>query len=56
MEKKLSEYLLLAKNNNISKNEKKSKVGILGSFTLNGLDECVKVKWSEININYESYI
>ena len=39
MEKKLSEYLSLAKNINISKNEKKIKVGILGSFTLNGLDE-----------------
>ena len=56
MEKKLSEYLSLAKNINISKNEKKIKVGILGSFTLNGLDECLKVKCSELNIDYESYI
>ena len=56
MEKKLSEYLSLAKNINISKNEKKIKVGILGSFTLNGLDECLKVKCSEQNIDYESYI
>mgnify|MGYP001193854912 FL=1 len=56
MEKKLSEYLSLAKNINISKNEKKIKVGILGSFTLNGLDECLKVKCSELDIGYESYI
>ena len=56
MEKKLSEYLSLAKNINISKNEREIRVGILGSFTLNGLDECLKVKCSEININYESYI
>jgi len=56
MEKKLSEYISLAKNINISKNEKKIKIGVLGSFTLNGLDECLKVKCSELNIDYESYI
>ena len=56
MEKKLSEYLSLAKNINISKNDKKIKIGILGSFTLNGLDECLKVKCSKLSIDYESYI
>jgi len=56
MEKKLSEYIALSKNIQIKKNDKKIKIAILGSFTLKGLDECMKVKCSLKDTDYESYI
>ena len=46
MEKKLSEYLTLAKNIPFQNNNKEIKIAILSSFTINGLDECLKVKSS----------
>ena len=36
--------------------ENKLKVGILSSFTLNGLDEVLHVKCSELGIKYQSYV
>ncbi|MBL76692.1 MAG: hypothetical protein CL763_07200 [Chloroflexi bacterium] len=56
MEKTLSEYLKLAKNIDDLKTENKLKVGILSSFTLNGLDEVLHVKCSELGIKYQSYV
>ena len=56
MEKKLSEYLTLAKNIQFQNNNKEIKIAILSSFTINGLDECLKVKSSLTKINYKSYI
>ncbi len=56
MEKTLSEYLTLAKNIDALKCEPKLKVGILSSFTLNGLNEVLKVKCSDLGIQYQSYI
>ena len=56
MEKKLSEYLTLAKNIQFQNNNKEIKIAILSSFTINGLDECLKVKSSLSKINYKSYI
>ncbi len=54
-ERKLSEYISLSKKIDDSKLERKIKVGILSSFTLNGLDETLHVKCSEIDIGYRSY-
>tara|TARA_B110000263_G_scaffold97960_1_gene85597 strand:- start:3942 stop:5687 length:1746 start_codon:yes stop_codon:yes gene_type:complete len=56
LEKTLSEYLTLSKNIDDLKFDKKLKVAILSSFTINGLDEILRVKCSEIGINYQSYL
>ena len=56
MEKTLSEYLSLSKNIDDIKFNKKLKVAILSSFTLNGLDEILHVKCSELKIRYQSYL
>ncbi len=45
-ERKLSEYISLSKKIDDSELERKIKVGILSSFTLNGLDETLHVKCS----------
>ena len=56
MEKKLSEYIALAKKIEPKNNNKKTKIAILSSFTIKGLDECLKVKCSLQDIDYQSYI
>jgi len=56
MEKSLSEYISMSKNLKISNNDKNVKVAILASFTLTGLDECLKVKCAESSITYKSYV
>ena len=56
MEKKISEYILDSKNTRISNSEKKLKIGILSSFTINGLDECLKSKSEELDIEYQSFV
>ena len=50
MEKSLSEYISMSKNLKITNNDKTVKIAILGSFTLTGLDECLKVKSAESSI------
>ena len=56
MEKTLSEYMSLSKNIDDLKFENKLKVAILSSFTLNGLNEILHVKCSELGIRYQSYV
>ena len=56
MEKTLSEYILLSKNIEDVNFDKKLKVAILSSFTLNGLSEILHVKCSELGIRYQSYV
>ena len=56
MEKTLSEYIAIAKNLDNLKFDKKLKIGILSSFTLNGLDEILRVKCSELEIRCQSYV
>jgi len=56
LEKTLSEYISLSKNIDDLKFEKKLKVAILSSFTLNGLNEILHVKCSELGIRYQSYL
>tara|TARA_Y100000590_G_scaffold111755_1_gene127425 strand:+ start:3036 stop:4784 length:1749 start_codon:yes stop_codon:yes gene_type:complete len=56
MEKTLSEYISLSKNLDDLKLEKKLKVAIMPSFTLNGLDETLRVKCSELDIRCQSYV
>ena len=56
MEKSLSEYISLSKKIDDLKFDKKLKVAILSSFTLNGLSEILHVKSSELGIRYQSYL
>ena len=56
MEKSLSEYISLSKNIDDLKFDKKLKVAILSSFTLNGLSEILHVKSSDLGIRYQSYL
>jgi FkbH-like protein len=56
MEKTLSDYMTLSKQIDDLKFDKKLKVAILSSFTLNGLDETIHVKCSELGIKYQSFV
>tara|TARA_Y100001936_G_scaffold223714_1_gene240700 strand:+ start:357 stop:2102 length:1746 start_codon:yes stop_codon:yes gene_type:complete len=56
LEKSLSDYIGLSKNIDDLKYDKKLKVAILSSFTLNGLNETLHVKCSELGIRYQSYL
>ena len=56
MEKTLSEYISQSKNIDDLKFNKKLKVAILSSFTLNGLSEILHVKCSELGVRYSSYV
>ena len=56
MEKSLSDYIALSKNIDDLKYDKKLKVAILSSFTLNGLSETLHVKCSDLGIRYQSYM
>jgi len=55
-EKNLSHYMNEAKSIDPNKYEKKTKIAILGSFTLNGLAEVIQVKCSEIKVGCISYV
>ena len=46
----------MSKNLKISNGDKNSKIAILASFTLTGLDECLKVKCMDVAIDYQSYV
>lgn len=56
MEPKLSHYINAASNLDTSKFEKKIRIGILGSFTLNGLEETLKVKCVEKKIGVSIFV
>ena len=56
MERKLSEYISLSQTIDVTKSSKKIKVGILSSFTINGLGETLTVKCSESDIECKSYV
>jgi len=56
LEKTLSEYITLEKNLDDVKFDKKLKIAILSSFTINGLDETLHVKCSEFGVRYQSYV
>ena len=55
-EEKLSYYLNKAKMIGPNSSEKKIKIAILGSFTLNGLVEVLQVKCAELNTKFVSYV
>jgi len=55
-EQKLSHYINKSKSLNIEKQEKKIRVALLGSFTLNGMEETLRVKCSEIGTGCSSYV
>lgn len=55
-EQKISYYINKAKSLDITKYEKKIRIALLGSFTLNGIEEVLRVKCSEIQIGCNSYV
>lgn len=55
-EQKLSYYINAARSLSIEKYEKKIRVALLGSFTLNGMEETLRVKCSEINVGCTTYV
>jgi len=56
MESKLSHYINAAGNLDISSFEKKIRIGILGSFTLNGLEETLRVKCAEKKVDSAVFV
>ncbi|MBI3639011.1 MAG: HAD-IIIC family phosphatase [Thaumarchaeota archaeon] len=56
MEQKLSHYINAASNLDTSNFEKKIRIGILGSFTLNGLEETLRVKCAEKKIDASVFV
>ncbi len=56
LEQKLSHYINAAKSLDVNLYEKKIRLAILGSFTLNGLEETIRVKCSQTNIGCITYI
>ena len=55
MERKLSEYIIEAKKVNSSDFESQIKIALLGSFTLDGLNETIKVKCSELKVGCDTF-
>ena len=55
MERKLSEYIIESKKINSSDFESKIKIALLGSFTLDGLNETIKVKCSELKVGCDTF-
>ena len=55
MERKLSEYIIEAKKINSSDFERQIKIALLGSFTLDGLNETIKVKCSELKVGCDTF-
>lgn len=53
---KLSQYINRAKDVDVNKFEKKIRVAVLSSFTVNGLEETLRVKCSEINVGCNVYV
>tara|TARA_B100000029_G_scaffold502256_1_gene577219 strand:+ start:35 stop:1783 length:1749 start_codon:yes stop_codon:yes gene_type:complete len=56
MEKTLSEYISISKNIDNLKLEKKLKISVMSSFTLNGLNETLQVMCSELGVRCQSYV
>jgi FkbH-like protein len=56
MESKLSHYINTARNLDTSNYEKKIRIGILGSFILNGLEETLRVKCAEKKIDASIFV
>ena len=55
MERKLSEYIIESKKVDSSDFESKIKIALLGSFTLDGLNETIKVKCSELKVGCDTF-
>jgi len=55
LERKLSEYIIESKKVDSSDFESKIKIALLGSFTLDGLNETIKVKCSELKVGCDTF-
>jgi FkbH-like protein len=56
MEEKLSYYINRAKTLEVKQHEKVIRVAVLSSFTLNGLEETLRVKCDELNVNCITFV
>jgi len=56
MEQKLSYYITKAKELKINDNDKKIRIALLSSFTINGIEETCRVKCAERNIECQTYL
>lgn len=56
MEEKLSHYINKAKTLDVKQYEKTVRVAVLSSFTLNGLEETLRVKCSDLNVNCITFV
>lgn len=54
-EPSLSEFITKNRSLNLQNPDKEIKIAILGSFTLNGLEEVLRVKCSDIKVNAKAY-
>lgn len=52
----LSHYIRESRKLDVKKHSKNIKVGILSSFTINGLAETIKVKCDQIKVNCSTYV
>jgi len=55
LERKLSEYIIESKKINSLDFESQIKIALLGSFTLDGLNETIKVKCSELKVGCDTF-
>ncbi|MGI0004062.1 MAG: HAD-IIIC family phosphatase [Candidatus Nitrosotenuis sp.] len=55
-QEKLSYYINKAKSLDIEKYDKKIRIALLGSFTLNGIEETLRVKCSEMGVGCISHV
>ena len=55
MERKLSEYIIESKKINSSDFGSKIKIALLGSFTLDSLNETIRVKCSELKVGCDTF-
>ena len=55
-EKKISYYINIAKSLDIRRYEKKIRIALLGSFTLNGIEETLQAKCVELNVGCITFV
>ena len=56
MEEKLSHYINKSKSLDVKQHEKTIRVAILSSFTLNGLEETLRVKCDELDVSCVTFV
>lgn len=55
-EKKISNFINIAKSLDIKRYEKKIRIALLGSFTLNGIDETLQAKCADLKVGCITFV